>query len=200
MFIRWRNFMIARRVKPGLLKIINAPFEGMIESYTLLDVSKEDAAELLFVANSVKKEEDGSFTISYEDSEPVSRMYKAIAHKHKQSNPDFIDVSMRYELDMDAIPGTSVLVRDPNTQTIKIAYRKSTNYSKVCGINRLFVTNATREAFFKDVVHGAYYKRSSKFILGKEDAELYSKWSNFMNERYFEIVAKLKEGAKGNGE
>lgn len=190
--------MIARRLKPGLLRIINSHFDDMIESYTLLNISKEDAAELLFAAVNVMKEPDGSFTIKYADDEPVSRMYKAIAHKHKLSNPNFIDVSMRYELEMDAIPGTSVLVRDPNSQTIKVAYRKSSNFSKACGINRLFITNATREAFFKDVVHGRRYKSTGKYILGAEDSSLYAKWSEFMNERYFEIVSNLKKGTESD--
>ena len=111
--------MIARRVKPGVLKVINKPFdESMIESYTLLNVDDHDALALIFASNDVVKEDESTFVIKYEDGELVSKMYKAIANKHKQSNPDFIDVSVRYELEMDAIPGTSVLVRDPEKQQI----------------------------------------------------------------------------------
>ena len=126
-------------------------------------------------------------------------MYKAIANKHKQSNPDFIDVSVKYELEMDAIPGTSVLVRDPEKQTIKVAYRKSTNFSKACNINRLFINNAQRDAFFKDVVRGSYYKKTEKYILSSDDRDMYVKWSSFMNDRYFEIVSHLKKGCEANG-
>lgn len=186
--------MIARRVKPGVLKIINKSFDdGMIESYALLNVSPEDALELLFAAENIEKE-DYAFVIKYNDGELVSRMFKAIAHKHKLNNPDFIDVSVRYELDMDVIPGTSVLVRDPEKQTIKVAYRKSTNFSKACNINRLFITNATRDSFFKDVVKGTLYKSTGKFVLSSEDKETYTKWSTLMNDRYFEIVSQLKRG------
>lgn len=191
--------MIARRVKPGVLKVINKPFdESMIESYTLLNVDESDALALIFAAEDITKEDEVTFVIKYNDDEVVSKMYKAIAHKHKQSNPDFIDVSVRYELDMDAIPGTSVLVRDPEKQQIKVAYRKSTNFSKACNINRLFVNNAQRDSFFKDVVKGNFYKRTEKFILSSEDKEMYTKWSTFMNDRYFEIVSQLKKGNKTN--
>ena len=191
--------MVARRVKPGVIKVINKPFDNsMIESYTLLDVDEHDALSLIFASNTIEKEDENTFVIRYEDDELVSKMYKAIAHKHKESNPNFIDVSVRYELDMDAIPGTSVLVRDPEKQTIKVAYRKSTNFSKACNINRLFVNNAQRDAFFKDVVKGSYYKKTEKFVLSSEDREMYSKWSSFMNDRYFEIVSQLKRGSDTN--
>lgn len=187
--------MIARRVRPGILKVIDKPFgDSMIESYTLLNVDEHDALALLFAAGNITKDDESTFTIRYEDGELVSRMYKAIASKHRQSNPDFIDVSVRYELDMDAIPGTSVLVRDPEKQTIKVAYRKSTNFSKACNINRLFVNNAQRDSFFRDVVRGDYYKRTGKYVLCS-DEESYGKWSSFMNDRYFEIVSQLRKGS-----
>ena len=192
--------MIARRVRPGILKVINKPFDkSMIESYTLLNVDASDASALIFAAKNITKEDEYTISIRYyEDDDLVSQMYKAIAHKHKQNNPDFIDVSVRYELDMDAIPGTSVLVRDPEKQTIKVAYRKSTNYSKACNINRLFITNAQRDAFFRDVTKGTYYKKTEKFVLSSEDIEMYTKWSVFMNDRYFEIVSQLKKGSGNN--
>jgi len=191
--------MVARRVKPGVLKIINKPFdESMIESYTLLNVSEEDALALLFASINIEKEDETTFVIKYENDELVSKMYKAIAHKHKENNPDFIDVSVRYELDMDAIPGTSVLVRDPEKQTIKVAYRKSTNFSKACNINRLFINNAQRDSFFRDVKNGSEYKKTEKYVLSSVDKETYSKWSSFMNDRYFEIVTQLKKGSNAN--
>lgn len=189
--------MIVRRVKPGIIKVINKPFdESMIESYTLLNVNENDALALIFSANNIEKEDENTFVIKYDDLEPVSKMYKAIAHKHKENNPDFIDVSVKYELDMDVIPGTSVLVRDPEKGTIKVAYRKTTNFNKVCGINRLFINNAQRDSFFKDVTKGSYYKNTDKFILSSKDKDMYTKWSCFMNDRYFEIVSQLKKGNK----
>lgn len=187
--------MIARKVKPGLLKIINTKFDDtMIESYTLLNVSEEDAFALLKVAKNVRKEDELTFVIEYEDEEVVSKMYKAIANKHKQSNPDFIDVSIKYDLDMDAIPGTSVLVRDPEKHTIKVAYRKTTNYSTRCNINRLFINNATRDEFFRDVVKGSLYRDYKQYVLSSKDSELYTKWSTYMNDMYFKIIPQLKRG------
>lgn len=187
--------MIARRVKPGVLKIINKDDPNLIESYTLLNVDSNDALQLIFASTNLEKEDEETFVIKYEDSDLVSKMYKAIANKHRQNNPNFIDVSVRYELEMDVIPGTSVLVRDPEKQTIKVAYRKSTNFSKACNINRLFVTNASRDSFFKDVVKGKFYNRTGKYVLSREeDPEMYAKWATFMNDRYFEIVSQLKRG------
>lgn len=185
--------MIARLVKPGEIRILNEPFSSsMVESYTLLDIGGDDAARLLFAASNVAKGEDGAFTITYNANEPVHKMYKAIAGKRRKANPDFLDVSVRYQLDMDAIPGTSVLVRNPEKGTISIAYRKTTNFSKACNINRLFIDNAKREEFFRDVVKGRYYLGHSKYVMTREDTDMYTKWSSYMNDRYFEIVGQLK--------
>lgn len=193
--------MIARKVKPGVLKIINQPFDqNRIESYTLLNIDDRDALLLLYASSMPIKEDNQTFIITYGDGDLVDKMFKAIANKHSKSNPDFMDVSIRYELDMDAIPGTSVLIRDPEKQTIKIAYRKTSNFSKACNINRLFVDNAMRESFFKDAVNGMQYKRYGKFVLGHDDGTMYDKWSSYMNDRYFEIVGQLKSNKVRNND
>ena len=51
-------------------------------------------------------------------------------------------------------------------------------------------------SFFKDVTKGSYYKNTDKFILSSKDKDMYTKWSCFMNDRYFEIVSQLKKGNK----
>lgn len=179
--------MIARRVKPGLIEIVNEDFVNEVESYTLLNVSHEDALRLLYSSENITK--DGNkFVITYQDSDLVSRMYKAIANKHSKDNANFLDVSKKYQGDDTKIPGTSILWRDPNTHVIRVAYRKTSKNNKECSINRLFVTNEIRDKFFKDVVRGKRYLNTNKYELDTQDLDMYTKWSDYMNERYFELI------------
>lgn len=189
--------MIARRVKPGLLKIINNHDDNIVESYTMILLNERDTLDLLYSAepNNIVKEDDNTFVITYEDKDQVSTLYKALANKRSKESSNFVDVSKKYELEFDAIPGTSVLVRDPEKREIKVAYRKSTN-SKVCSINRLFISNEIRDAFFNDVREGRYFRDNGKFILSDEDEFLYGKWSNYMTNRYFKIIKALKDKEK----
>lgn len=185
--------MIAQRIKPGVILISKQEMNGNVESYTMLDVSKEDALELLFASNKVERTADG-FVIKYEDNELVSKMYKAIANKHQQSNPNFMNVSQTYTLNDDDIEGTSLLLRDPKKHIIKVCRRSTTNSNK-CNINRLFIPNKYRDRFFKDVQLCQRYKDTNKWEIDSRDVDIYTEWSNFMNDSYFGIISELK--AKG---
>ena len=188
--------MIAQRVKPGVILISKQEMEGNVESYTMLDVSKEDALELLFASNKIEKTADG-FVIKYEDNELVSKMYKAIANKHQQSNPNFMNVSQTYVLEDDDIVGTSLLLRDPKKHIIKVCRRSTTNSNK-CNINRLFIPDKYRDRFFKDVKLCQRYKELEKYEIDSRDVDIYTEWSNFMNDAYFGIIAELKEKGRLN--
>ena len=188
--------MIARKVKPGVMEIIDVRSEDELESYTLLEITDKDAYLLATTAKGFTKE-GNVLTINYESGDDTDKMFKAIAQKHKESNKgNFIDVSKKYTIDEDIIiPGTSVLLRDPKTHVIKVCYRKTTN-SKLGNINRLFVDNATRDKFFRDVTRGQRYNKTHKYELDTEDKETYSYWSNYMNQQYIAILkfmAKNKE-------
>lgn len=183
--------MIAQRIKPGLMLISKASMNNNLESYTMLDISEEDALELLFASTNIEKKEDG-FYVTYKDDETVSLMYKAIANKHKQSNPNFIDVSKKYEVPDNFIDGTSLLLRDPKTHIIKVCRRATTNSNK-CNINRLFITNFVRDKFFREVVTTQRYQETQKYEMDSRDDAVYSAWSNYMNQSYFEVLAKLRE-------
>lgn len=188
--------MIAQRIKPGVLLISNSEMKDNLESFTMLNVSKEDALELLFASKSVEKTADG-FIIRYEDSDLVSKMYKAIAYKHKETNSNFIDVSKKYTLEKEDIPGTSLLLRDPKKHIIKVCRRSTTN-SKVCNINRLFIPNKYRDRFFKDVLLCKRFKETNKYEIDSRDTDIYTEWSSFMNDAYFSIVSELKEKGRLN--
>ena len=183
--------MIAQRIKPGVLLISKADMKDNLESYTMLNISKEDAVELLFASENIEKTKDG-FVIHYTDQDDVSMMYKAIANKHKQSNPNFIDVSKKYDVPEGFINGTSLLLRDPKTHVIKVCRRTTTNSNK-CNINRLFITNFVRDKFFKEVVESLRYKETGKYEMDSRDDAMYSLWSNYMNTEYFNVISRLRE-------
>ena len=183
--------MIAQRIKPGVIYISKEDMKDNLESYTMLNISKEDALELLFASSEVTRTGDG-FVIKYQDKDAVSQMYKAIASKHRQSNSHFIDVSKKYEVTDEDVPGTSLLLRDPKKHVIKVCRRTTTN-DHTCGINRLFISNKYRDEFFKDVVGSVRYDETHKYELDTRDEDIYTKWSNFMNDSYFGIMSELRE-------
>lgn len=185
--------MIARKVKPGILEIIDVKSQDELESYTLLDITDKDAYLLATTAKNFNKE-GNVVTINYENGDDVDKMFKAIAKRHREDNADnFIDVSKKYTINKDVVvPGTSVLLRDAKTHVIRVCYRKTTN-STEGNINRLFITNDVRDRFFKDVVKGKRYSKTNKYELDTEDKERYSYWSNYMNEQYLAIMRVIKE-------
>ena len=186
--------MIARKVKPGILEIIDVKSQDEIESYTLLEISDKDAYLLATSANTFSKE-GNIVTICYTNGDPVDVMFKAIANKHQESNSEnFIDVSKKYTLDKDIkIPGTSLLLRDAKNHIIRVAYRKTTN-SKEGNINRLFVTDDIRDKFFDDVRVSKRHKANpSKWELDT-DSKAYAYWSSYMNREYLRIVDSIKLG------
>ena len=183
--------MIARKIKPGVLEIIDAKSQDEVESYALLDITDKDA--YLLLTSTKKFSKDGNVTtITYGDE--TDKMFKAIAKKHKEENPtNFIDVSKKYKVGEDVIiPGTSLFIRDPKTHVIKVCYRKTAN-SKIGNINRLFVDNKVRDDFFNDVrVSKRHMQNPNKWELDTQDAKAYAYWSNYMNEQYFKIMSKIK--------
>ncbi len=185
--------MIVRKVKPGVMQIIDTESINEIESYTLLDVSDKDAFRLLSASKDFKSE-DGIVTINYNNGDSVDSMFKAIASKHSQdTSRNFVDVSKKYYINKDVdIKGTSVLIRDVKKHTIRVARRTTTN-STEGNINRLFITNYERDMFFKDVNNSITYRDTSKFMLDSAlDKERYTVWSNYMNSRYLEIIKAVK--------
>lgn len=198
--------MIARKVKPGVLEIIDVKSRDEIESYTLLEISDKDAYLLATSAKEFNKE-GNVVTINYTNGDDVDSMFKAIAGKHKEENKEnFIDVSKKYELGKDVnVPGTSLLLRDVKNHIIRVAYRKTSN-SKEGNINRLFVTNEIRDKFFDDVRVSKRHKANpNKWELDTQNNKEYAFWSSFMNREYIDIITnmenkkELKRGTKHEG-
>lgn len=189
--------MIVRKVKPGVMQIIDTESVDEVESFTLLDVSGTDAFRLLASSKEFKSE-DGVTTIKYTSGDSTDSMFKAIASKHKKvaeeepTKKAFRDVSKKYQLADVKIAGTSVLIRDVKKHTIRVAKRSTTN-STEGNVNRLFITNFERDAFFNEARKSITYRDTNKFMLSYElDKESYANWSNYMNSRYFEIMEGLK--------
>lgn len=182
--------MIVRKVKPGIMQIIDIDPVDEVESFALLDVSDKDAFRLLTKATGFESK-DGVTTIRYNNGDDVDTMFKAIAGKHKKSNPDFQDVSKKYHIKDISQGGTSVLLRDGKKHVIKVA-RRSTTKSTEGNINRLFITNAERDLFFKEADKSATRAKTGLYMLSADlDHELYEKWSGFMNKRYLEIIQSI---------
>lgn len=185
--------MIARKVKPGVLEIVDVDLMKEIESHTLIEISDKDAYLLLTTSKGFKVGDNNKTTINFKSGDETDKMFKAIAEKHKKEGKrTFEDVSKKYTLDEVEIPGTSVLIRDIEKRIIRVARRETTNWNQG-SFNRLFVTNFERDAFFDDARVSSSYKTTGKFMLTADnEPEVYSKWAEYMNSRYFEIIELLK--------
>ena len=187
--------MIVRKIKPGIIEIIDIDLTKELESYSLVEVSDKDAYLLLTTSKGFKVGENHKTTIEYKSGDDTDKMFKAIVEK-KKGNETFVDVSKKYSIEDVNIPGTSVLIRDLEHKKITVARRTTTN-DKMGGINRLFVDNKERDLFFDDARRSDFYKTNKKFAITSDDKN-YEKWCNFMNTRYIEIVTQLENKAKSN--
>lgn len=178
--------IIAQKIKPNLIKLYRWAFEE-IESYSLLKVSVEEAKDLIRADKAGWKTELVNGVTEYirEVSEPINHIWLDIAAKHKENNPEFMDVSKRYKL---AIPGTSCLIRDPNTHSIVIAYRRKYN---TCGINLLSISDEKREEFFSDAHHSFFWKVNKKYGISIEDYSQYKKWNDYMNDCFKKYTKRI---------
>lgn len=181
--------MIVRKIKPGIIEIIDIDLTKELESYSLVEVSDKDAYLLLTTSKGFKVGENHKTTIEYKSGDDTDKMFKAIVEK-KKGNEDFIDVSKKYSIDDINIPGTSVLIRDVEHKKITVARRTTTNDKKGT-INRLFVNNTERDLFFDDARRSDYYKTNKKFAITSEDKN-YEKWCNFMNNKYIDIITQIE--------
>lgn len=89
------------------------------------------------------------------------------------------------------IPGTSVLIRNTQKTCIWIARRrKSASNSTRCTINKIFITDLERKAFFDSVnITGGPDAKSGRYCLYKGRDSLYFKyWNDLMNNRYKQFV------------
>lgn len=187
--------MIARKVKPGVLEIIDIDLTKEIESHTLVEISDKDAYLLLTTSKGFKVGDNHMTTINFESGDSTDKMFKAIVEKHrKDDSRTFLDVSKKYSIDDVDIPGTSVLLRDVTKGIISVARRSTTN-SKTGSINRLFVTNDIRDKFFKCANNSLRYKETKKFAIDTRDKN-YEIWETYMNDRYVEIISSLSNKTK----
>lgn len=185
--------MIARKVKPGVLEIIDIDLTKELESHTLIEISDKDAYLLLTTSRGFKVGDNNMTTINFESGDKTDKMFKAIAEKHKKdTSRDFMDVSKKFSIDDLNIPGTSVLLRDVKKQTITVARRTTTN-SKQGSINRIFITDEVRDKFFNDARKSVLFTTSKKYGIDIRDVEKYEYWCDFMNTQYIEIISQLEK-------
>ncbi len=184
--------MIARKVRPGVLEIIDIDLTKEIESHTLIEISDKDAYLLLTTSKGFKVGDNHMTTINFENDDATDKMFKAIAEKHrKDESRNFLDVSKKYSIDDVNIPGTSVLLRDVNKKIISVAKRDTTN-DKKGSINRLFVTNEVRDKFFNDARVSTRFKETKKFSIDMRDEKMYSYWDEYLTSRYVDIITQLE--------
>lgn len=175
--------MLARRIK-GKKIVLTHEESNEIESYTLLHLNPLEVRLLLQEANALQLEErvDGDLLyFQYKHNDTFDQLFKKFAQEHAANSPLFLDVTKKYE---SKVVGKSVLVRNPDTHIIKIAFRKDNNEN---GINRICIDDNRRIQFFKDCRKTSHFPVDGKFEMLKSDAD-YDYWSRYMNSRYVKDV------------
>lgn len=182
--------MFARRLKNNIIEIVNKESQNELLSFTFIpNLSTEDALALIFAANNVKSVKDGILTITYNKDDNVYKMFKGIViNSAKRDNvvlKELLPESIH--MNIDAVPGKSVLIRDPSKQTITIALRKTTGSTQLT-INRVYINNPAADIFFRDVKTCQRYKETGKCVLDSRDQALYKKWCDYMDQVYKVLI------------
>lgn len=187
--------MFARKLKNNVIEIVNKESQNELLSYTFIpNLSKEDAVALIFAAPNIKSVGDGILTITYQNEDTVNKMFKAIVLAYSKKEGNEVDKALlpqSIHMDINSVPGQSVLIRDPSKQTITIALRKTTNSTQL-GINRVFISDQVANAFFKDAKKGQRYREDHKFIIDSRDENLYRNWGTYIDQIYKVLVTKFK--------
>lgn len=171
--------IIAQKVKPNKIKLYRWAFDEL-ESYSLLKVTVEEAKEIIRSDKDGWKNEiiHGVNEYVHEVTPNLDKTWLSMVAKHKENNPNFIDVSRKYN---HYCFGTSCLIRDVNTHVIRIALRPERCKQT---INLLYIEDVVREKFFADTHHSLFWKLEHSYGISVEDTEVYRKWSNYMNKMY----------------
>lgn len=190
--------IVCKRYKGNVLemyKTIRNPRE--IESYTFLNLTVNEAKELLNAQDDWKIIEDAEkfscspthkcATTKYVSKSKLDKTWKSLCGKHSKINPaGFVSVKDKFISDVD---GTSMLIRDPKNKVIKIALRKDNNSA----FNKICIDNFHRTQFFNDCLRGNYYYKNSKWAIDYTDDTLYAYWDNFMTREFFSQLNKSKK-------
>lgn len=172
--------IIGRLIKPCKICLFEQQEDdGKIESFSLLKLNLIEAINLFNKGSEIEYTLDNSIVIKYSGNDSVHQYWKELAIAHRASNPtDFIDVSKSFK---STTPGTSVLIRDPIKQIIRIAKRNGDDTNT---INRICIDDKDRENFFYDSKKSKYFLTNKKYAIDKEDSKLYKNWAIKMNNTY----------------
>lgn len=156
---------------------------GEIESFSLLKLNIIEFIKLYSIAmvNNMVIEEtlDNSIVIKYSGDDTLHQCWKELAMNHKTANPsNFTDVSKSFKSEIE---GTSVLIRDPIKEIIRIAKREGNDTDT---INRICISNKDREDFFYSAKRSKYFNDTGKYAISSDDAKIYEYWSIRMNNAY----------------
>lgn len=189
--------MIVQKIKDNKVKFIAKNDDNnKIESFSLLIVNTDEFLKLIncFCPSMWSINEEAVIEFKYTKGDEFDKLYNKIALTHQKCNKNFIDVKQKINeefIPKYIIEGTSMLLRDVQSNKIKIAFRKN---NKEYSINKIPISNEVRELFFKDAKNCkaylfSYYDQKRKYEVCFED-DCYIKWSTFMNNEYLKLSNK----------
>lgn len=186
--------LVGKLIKPCKICLYEQEDDGKIESFSLLKLDLLEAIELYNKGIENKSEIeytlDKCVIIKYSGNDSVHQYWKELAVAHKAQNPaEFTDVSKAFKSN---VAGTSVLIRDPIKQIIRIAKRDGDETNT---INRMCIDNEIRERFFSDAKRSTYFRTNKKYAIDKIDKSIYDYWDIMINNMYVSQKAIMEKNS-----
>lgn len=179
--------MIAQRKKPNILTIYQNSVNS-IESFSFLHINVSELKALITaeVDNEWQSNSDGSLFVTYRSGDDIDKAFNKIAVAHISKNLPLSKSKYTWNLN----DGTSMLIRDPKNNIIRIAYRDS---NALCNFNKCYINNEVRERFFQHAKRSNYFSKNHKYAIDLSNAEYYESWSHYMDELFKLRTIKDKE-------
>lgn len=189
--------MFARKLKNNIIEIVNKANPSEVLSHSLIpSLTDKEAMSLIFASPNpnVQSFKDDTITIVYQNEDRVNKVFKSIViGRGEESDSEVLPPSIH--MNVDAVPGKSVLIRDVNALTIIIALRATTGSTQISA-NRVFIDEATASHFFRDSRRSKKFEEDHKYMIDGRNPYLYRDWGRRMDKIYKSLVEKSKEQKK----
>ena len=157
--------------------------------YDEIEVNASEVLRLIRSSANWRTVSDNCLIVNFRSDDcELYKLFIDIKTKHQGNSGDF---KMQSKSIPDAhikdlntrviyyVEGTSKLIRKNDSKQIFVARRVGRD--DISYADSVIINNQIRERFFKDAKRSAYYKKHNKYVISNEDADIYSYWSNFID-------------------
>ena len=181
--------IVARKVSGKKIELQESAFDGM-ESFSLIRIDRDEADVLMSKSHETSIDLFGTVSMRYESDDELDAEFKRLASL-RVGKARFGKHNVHYEMPYDALPGTSMLIRDSVNCVIRVARRY--NRRVKCGINVLPISDDVRDSFFDDARESILHNENGSYAIDAREGHTYDMWSRYMDGRYVEIANSMRK-------